>query len=479
MLILGRTATAASAQKSPYQTDSRDHILASSRTLAYDVMAFYKGNQTGQIPGLLPGPPVADMGPYWWWQGSSLMGTLIEYSQLTGDDTYNAQVTEGLLWQKGPYNNFMPTNWTASMGNDDQCFWGAAALRAAETGFPSPPQDQPQWVDMAKNVWENLASPARNDHICGGGLRWQISLVNNGYDYKNTASNACFFSLSARLARFTGNSTYADHASSTFEWLQKVGFIDNATWAVYDGATSDRNCTDVNKLQLSYSATLLVQGAAFMYNYTNGKSTTWFDRLTNLTAPLLSTFFPNGTAYEVACELRHGLCTSDMRSFKGLAHRWLASAAQVAPAVLTGSVLPVLESSAAAAAAQCTGGASGRACGFYWASGEFVAVDDAEMVGAGAGEQIDVLAAVQSLLVSASAAPFTAGGSGSGGSGSGSGGGTGTGTGTGTESGSGTGGSSSATSAAATTAPTSAAGRQEVAVGVLAGAALGLGWMSL
>lgn len=80
-------------------------------------------------------------------------------------------------------------------------------------------------------------------------------------------SNGCFFNMGARLARFTGNSTFADQAEETWNWLTGVGFIDNETWAVYDGAHVENNCTDISKAQWSYNPTVLIQGAAFMYNY--------------------------------------------------------------------------------------------------------------------------------------------------------------------------------------------------------------------
>jgi mannan endo-1,6-alpha-mannosidase len=49
-----------------------------------------------------------------------MWGALIDYWHFTGDTTYNELVSEGLLFQVGPKLNYMPPNWTASLGNDDQ-----------------------------------------------------------------------------------------------------------------------------------------------------------------------------------------------------------------------------------------------------------------------------------------------------------------------------------------------------------------------
>jgi len=124
----------------------------------------------------------------------------------------------------------------------------------------------------------------------------------------------------------------------------------------------------------------------------------WRERVQNLLGATLSTFFPNNIAYEVACE-GLGNCITDMRSFKGFVHRWLSVAAQVAP-FTADKILPVLRQSAAAGAKQCTLGKDGRACGFRWSGGGGSSDDTT-----GAGEQMNVLGAVSSLLITEAKAP--------------------------------------------------------------------------
>lgn len=85
-------------------------------------MTYYKGNQSGQTPGILPGPPPA--GDYYWWEAGALWGAMVEYWHYTGDTSYNDVVTQALLFQVGPNRDYMPPNVTASLGNDDQvCGW--------------------------------------------------------------------------------------------------------------------------------------------------------------------------------------------------------------------------------------------------------------------------------------------------------------------------------------------------------------------
>ena len=115
----------------------------------------------------------------------------------------------------------------------------------------------------------------------------------------------------------------------------------------------------------------------------------------------LSYFFPKGIMVEPACEFGN-TCTADMLSFKTYSHRWLSTATQIAP-FLQVKVLPILQTSAAAAIKQCTGPPTGRACGFKWYGGVY-----AVPPGTGAGQQMDVLGAVSSLLIGQASGPVTA-----------------------------------------------------------------------
>ncbi|KAK3956985.1 glycoside hydrolase [Pseudoneurospora amorphoporcata] len=361
-------------------------IKKTAADIAFDMMQYYKGNLTGQTPGILPGPPPA--GDYYWWEAGAMWGALIDYWRFTGDESYNNVTTQALLWQVGPGQDYMPPNVTASLGNDDQGFWGMSAMTAAENNFPNPPPDQPQWLGLAQAVFNTQANPDRHDDTCNGGLRWQIPSLNNGYNYKNSIANGCFFNLGARLARYTGNKTYADWAEKTWDWMRGVGLMDD-DYNIHDGAHVEKNCTDVNGAQFSYNFGVFTLGAAHMYNYTDG-SPVWKDRLDKLVNATLVRFFPEKIAYEPACE--DGMtCTTDMLSFKGYVHRWLAITTQIAPHTAT-VILPVLKTSAEAAVQTCTGEQSGRMCGFNWRKKKY---DGSH----GVGQQMNALGAVSALLV--------------------------------------------------------------------------------
>lgn len=159
----------------------------------------------------------------------------------------------------------MPPNQSKSLGNDDQAFWGMAAMSAAEANFPNPPADKPQWLSLALAVF-NSQTVRWDTTSCGGGLKWQIFTFNNGYNYKNSISNGCYFNLGARLAMYTGNATYAEEADKMWDWVRTVGLISNE-YFVYDGSDDTLNCTELNHIQWSYNAGVFLYGAATMWNF--------------------------------------------------------------------------------------------------------------------------------------------------------------------------------------------------------------------
>lgn len=220
-------------------------------------MTLYSGNVSGNTPGILPGP-------YYWWEAGAMFGALIDYWYYTEDTTYNAVTTQAMLFQVGPSADYMPPNQTKAEGNDDQGFWGLAAMSAAEANYPNPPASSPQWLALAQAVFNTQADRWDNT-TCAGGLRWQIFTFNSGYNYKNSISNGCFFNLAARLAKYTGNQTYAVWAERTYDWMSTVGLIDQSYY-VYDGSDDLLNCSQINGLQWSYNAGVMLNGAATMWN---------------------------------------------------------------------------------------------------------------------------------------------------------------------------------------------------------------------
>jgi len=204
---------------------------------------------------------------YYWWECGAMFGGLIDYWYLTGDSSYNDLVMQGLLFQVGSTNDYMPNNQTLTEGNDDQGFWGFSVMAAAERNFPNPPPNQPQWLELAQAVFNSMVVRWDSSQ-CSGGLRWQIFAFNKGWDYKNSIANGCLFHMAARLARYTGNTTYSDWAEKIWDWEVSVGFLAiNNSYAFWDGANIENNCSVISHIQWSYNPSVWLAGAAYMYNF--------------------------------------------------------------------------------------------------------------------------------------------------------------------------------------------------------------------
>jgi len=403
LLLLGLGSLASTTHALDISLEDPDSIKEAAGTVAWGLVRFYSGNETGDVPGNLPDP-------YYWWLCGAMFGTLIDYWHYTGDDTYNDITVQALVHQAGDDRDLMPANQSRSMGNDDQGFWTLTAMTAAENLLPDPPPDQPQWLALVQAVFNEFVGRWDTEG-CGGGLRWQVFPFHDGYWYKNSISNGCFFNLASRLARYTGNDSYAEWADKVWDWEVDIGLITD-DWRVHDGVQMEDCPNDMDKNEWSYNSGIFLHGAAVMWNYT--EDPIWRTRVEGLLEHGMAKFSKDGIVYEQYCE-PHGICDDDQRSFKGYYLRWLAATVQLVPD-LHDTIMPLIRKSAEAAASICVGtptvvtpghppwdGHPGTACGMTWLNqGVF---DNSY----GVGEQMSALSALSYVLVDNAQSPRTNG----------------------------------------------------------------------
>lgn len=245
------------AKEGPILLTGIESIKQTVRALTENLRQYYTGDLEGLTPGLLPQP-------YYWWECGAMFNTFIDYWYYTGDDRYNTLITQAMEYQIGDFNAFMPPNQTKSLGNDDQAFWGMAAMSAAENKLPDMGSGKPSWLSLAQAVF-NTQKNRWDKKACGGGLRWQIFFFNKGYDYKNTISNGCFFNIATRLHEYLGDELYSDWAEKIWEWELTVGLI-APDYRFLDGASDQGNCTIFDYKQWTYNAGVHMAGAAAMWN---------------------------------------------------------------------------------------------------------------------------------------------------------------------------------------------------------------------
>jgi len=363
-------------------------IRNASTALAYNLMSWYQNNQSSTAVTAVGTFPA----PLYWWEAGAIWGGMIDYWAYTNDTSYNPTITQALLAQVGPDNNYMPPAYYSSLGNDDQAFWAFTVLTAVEYGLPETNSTgAPTWLSLAEAVFNTMV-PRWDTTTCGGGLKWQIFSYNAGYDYKNSISNGGFFQISARLARYTGNQTYLDWAEKIWDWSTGIGLID-ANYNVFDGSDDTLNCTELDHQSWSYEPSVYLYGAATLYNYTNA-SDLWANRTAGLLESSNRTFFSpyknaSNIMFEPECEPAN-TCNYDQYSFKAYMARWLGKTAVVAPFTRE-AIQNMLVPSAEAAAQSCSGGTDGVTCGVKWYVGGYDG-------GYGPGQQLSGLEVVQALL---------------------------------------------------------------------------------
>jgi mannan endo-1,6-alpha-mannosidase len=402
--------------------NSTDSILSASKTIVNSILYTYNGNGSSgpAIPGLLPKP-------YYWWESGYMFDSLINYWSLSGDDSVVQTIQDGMLFQVGPDNNYMPPNQSKSLGNDDQAFWALAAMTAAEKGLPMPDDASVSWIDLAKNVFDSQVV-RWDEESCGGGLKWQIFTFNNGYNYKNSISQGTFALLAARLARYTGNQTYSDWAQRAVDWTRNIGLLTHEG-AVYDGTDDLMNCSEINRLQWTINAGLFLNIGSYMINsvsphvdvsknkklittcnQTQNDTSAWNDLIWPIFLTANRIFVDSGasansqgraTITEVACAASD-TCNVDQLSYKGILARAYGNFQALtasSPSSLNGTTsadaysraASILRASAEGAAAQCSGGPNGTTCGFDWVSDEWDGTQ-------GIGQDLDALEVILANL---------------------------------------------------------------------------------
>ncbi|RMJ28601.1 hydrolase family 76 protein [Aspergillus sp. HF37] len=313
--------------------NSRDSIKSASSEIAAGLISYYDPDE----PNLLPEP-------YAWWHAGAMFSTLVDYWALTGDASYLSTTQNALLSQVGPNKNYVPDSQIGSLANNEQGIWALAAMAAAEHGFPFPDQGDD---DDAQDT-------------CDGGLRWQISPSNKGYDYKNVESNGAFFQLAARFAAYhsDGDGPYAEWAHKVFYWLYEVDYIHNSGSMKDGGHTPDCDDSVVNEFVYEFwgiNSGLLIEGAVNMYNVTKDHRR-WGGNFYGLVDRATEVFFYKDTniMWERLCEGSQP-CYVNPRMYKRFLARALSKTTIFAPFTKE-TLMPLLTASAEGAAMQCSSG---------------------------------------------------------------------------------------------------------------------------
>lgn len=381
------------------QVGNKNSVCNAATEIIDGIMDYYLGTRYGGTVGMF-------QQPYYWWESGLVFGGLIDTWKICDNNTYVDIIKAAFEHQKGVDNNFHAENQSDVMANDDQLFWGLAAMEAAERDFPelSGGNDEPSYIDLALTVYNEMAG-RWDESTCGGGLRWQILSNMSGWDYKSTVSTAGLFALSGRFARYTGDDDFKKTASRVLRWMKKSSFVyqmdGNDYYNVNDGAEINDNnrCPIVNGAIWSYNYALMIMGTSYMYSATQDK--TWSDELGKFIGGL-EHFMLNTTGgdtlFEYQCDVWKK-CNNDQRAFRAIVARSLGEVVQLVPDQAE-RAQKIIDASAKGAAESCSGGSDGKTCGMNWG------IDGWDGV-YGLGEQIAALEIIQNSVINSIPQPCT------------------------------------------------------------------------
>ncbi|PWY68483.1 hypothetical protein BO70DRAFT_366148 [Aspergillus heteromorphus CBS 117.55] len=300
-----------------------------------------------------------------------LYSILIPFWNATGNDTYNDMIRTRLY---SKIDTELSTSWVDD-GNGDSninhAAWALAAVTAAEFGFPG--NTSTQWEVLAGNAAGTMQSLWAFAQTCSGGLIFS----QQNTSFKDAFSNGEYFQLSSRLAYLThGNDqgTYSTSAATVWDWSVTNQLVNETDWTmnfVTMNSTNGQNCTaGPNQMLWTYQYGLYMSGAAYMYEVTGIKE--WKTRAEGLLNKSIELFFKKRVMVEGGWILGNsaevgGYYIDDNTeySFRGLFITCLVSVARLIPETVD-TIVPLLETTAKAAAKQCSGTANSTVCGSDW-----------------------------------------------------------------------------------------------------------------
>ncbi|QKX55882.1 uncharacterized protein TRUGW13939_02981 [Talaromyces rugulosus] len=308
--------------------------------------------------------------------GSLMYNALIDYWTLTGDDQYNSIIKQGMLSQIGSDGDFMPANQTSYETSSEQASWALAAMNAAEAGFLTDDGSNSSWVMLAEKVFSEQA--ARWDtKACNGGLKDGIFPFQTSYRTKGAFSNGLFMQLAARLAVYTGNSSYNEWPEKVWKWSESTGLVDS-NYSIYNMLDTESGCDINDPTMWTAEFGAYLSTAAIQYNPTSGSSI-WKSRLDGVLSRATEVFFNIDPDVMVGtgCEFVQS-CNEEIGIYRSVLARALGDIATFAP-YLKASVTPKIQN------------AKDTFCNFSWMSSRNTAFT-------GLGQQISALQIVLANL---------------------------------------------------------------------------------
>ncbi|KAH8919870.1 glycoside hydrolase family 76 protein [Atractiella rhizophila] len=188
-----------------------------------------------------------------WWQ-NPVVGIAYADLDLAFGDEFNKEVITALLTSNDQGVSYMIDKYV-----DDQAWWGLFALK----GYLLYGNEK--WLQAATIIQRN--SSEYWDDTCGGGVLW----LTYQQGYKNTITNALYFSLLTRLYLLTGLPYYFTESQRVLEWWFSWAF-EPSTAKVYDDMSAAPDCHLQNLQKYTYNSGSMLPGLVDLYHATGNET---------------------------------------------------------------------------------------------------------------------------------------------------------------------------------------------------------------
>lgn len=257
-----------------------------------------------------------------WWNGANVLTALIEYGQLTENDsikliiesTFNATKQ----FEVPAYEDqeaWICTNYINDY-YDDEAWWALAWIDAWEwTG-------DKKYLDIATIIFTDISHGWSSE--CGGGVYWKKETVGKGAKAAISSGLAMLVASRLHLAGvdIINNRSCLQWSIDIWEWLSAVNMV-NSKNLVVDGYSVVDGKESHNSRTWTYNQGVVIAGLTEMHKITDNPD--YLNSAHKIASATISTLIDScGVLCETLCEPNKS-CSGDADQFKGVFMRHLSS----------------------------------------------------------------------------------------------------------------------------------------------------------
>jgi predicted alpha-1,6-mannanase (GH76 family) len=235
-----------------------------------------------------------------WWNAANALGAVIQYTQRTGDNTYQDVIETTFTAAQSTHPGFINDHY------DDNAWWALTWVAAYDLTRDT------RYLETARTIF--ATNTAGWDVVCRGGVWWTVSK-----NYKNAIPNELFLTLAARLHQRgdRDHGSYLAWAIKEWKWFAASGLI-GSSGLVNDGLTAA--CENNGGTTWTYNQGVVLGGLMALHEITGDRAyLKRAEAIADATLRYLTSQAEASAGVLVEpCEQAGAGCDGDQTQFKGI-----------------------------------------------------------------------------------------------------------------------------------------------------------------